>query len=188
MTTPAWNVPETMYADSVVAIDATTGKLRWYQQTVHHDIWDYDLPAQPTLIDITRNGRKVPVVVQHSKTGMLYIYHRLTGEPIFPIEERAEQSTIDGEKTSATQPFTIASLQLARNSIKKEELANLTRAHADFCRSLWEKNNAFNDGPTRAGTMKESGRTAVIFPGAVGGGNWAASPPIRPAATCLRTS
>ena len=66
-----------LYADSVVAIDANTGKLRWYQQTVHHDIWDYDLPAQPTLIDITRNGRKVPVVVQHGKTGMLFIYHRL---------------------------------------------------------------------------------------------------------------
>ena len=91
-----------LYADSVVAIDANTGKLRWYQQTVHHDIWDYDLPAQPTLIDITRNGRKVPIVVQHSKTGMLFIYNRLTGEPVFPIEERpVPKSTIDGEKTSA---------------------------------------------------------------------------------------
>jgi len=162
-----------LYADSVVAIDADTGKLRWYQQTVHHDIWDYDLPAQPTLIDITRNGRKVPVVVQYSKTGMIYIYHRLTGEPVFPIEERpVPRSTIEGEKTSPTQPFTIPSLQLARNSIKKEELYNLTPEHAGFCRSLWEKNNAFNDGPYTTWTMKDSGRTAVIFPGAVGGGNW----------------
>jgi quinoprotein glucose dehydrogenase len=162
-----------LYADSVVAIDADTGKLRWYQQTVHHDIWDYDLPAQPTLIDITRNGRKVPVVVQYSKTGMLYIYHRLTGEPIFPIEERpVPQSTIPGEKTAPTQPFTIASLQLARNSITKEELYSRTPEHAGFCQSLWEKNNAFNDGPYTTWTMKESGRTAVIFPGAVGGGNW----------------
>lgn len=162
-----------LYADCVVAIDANTGALRWYQQTVHHDIWDYDLPAQPTLIDITRNGRKVPVVVQYSKTGMLYIYHRLTGEPVFPIEERpVPKSTIDGEQTSPTQPFTIPSLQLARNSIKKEELFNLTREHGDFCRSLWEKNNGFNDGPYTTWTMKDSGRTAVIFPGAVGGGNW----------------
>lgn len=162
-----------LYADSVVAIDANTGKLRWYQQTVHHDIWDYDLPAQPTLIDITRNGRKVPVVVQYSKTGMLYIYNRLTGEPIFPIEEKAvPKSTIDGEKTSATQPFTIKALQLARNSVTRDELYSLTPAHADFCKSLWDKNNAFNDGPYTPWTMKESGRTAVIFPGAVGGGNW----------------
>ena len=162
-----------LYADSVVAIDAETGKLRWYQQTVHHDIWDYDLPAQPTLIDITRNGRKVPVVVQYSKTGMVYIYHRLTGEPIFPIEERpVPQSTIAGEKTSPTQPFTIPALQLARNRISKEELFNLTPEHAGFCKSLWEKNNAFNDGPYTTWTMKDSGRTAVIFPGAVGGGNW----------------
>jgi len=162
-----------LYADSVVAIDANTGKLKWYQQTVHHDIWDYDLPAQPSLIDITRNGRKVPVVVQYSKTGMLYIYNRLTGEPIYPIEERpVPKSTIDGEKTAATQPFTIASLQLARNSIKRDELYNLTPAHADYCRSLWDKNNAFNDGPYTPWTMKESGKTAVIFPGAVGGGNW----------------
>ena len=162
-----------LYADSVVAIDAETGKLRWYQQTVHHDIWDYDLPAQPTLIDITRNGRKVPVVVQYSKTGMLYIYHRLTGEPIFPIEERpVPKSTIPGEKTAATQPFTIKSLQLARNSITKEELFSQLPAHADFCKSLWEKNNAFNDGPYTPWVMKDSGRTAVIFPGAVGGGNW----------------
>ena len=162
-----------LYADSVVAIDADTGKLRWYQQTVHHDIWDYDLPAQPALIDITRNGRQVPAVVQYSKTGMLYIYHRLTGEPIFPIEERAvPRSTIEGEKTSPTQPFTIKSLQLARNSIRRDELYSLTPAHSDFCKSLWDQNHAFNDGPYTPWTMKESGRTAVIFPGAVGGGNW----------------
>lgn len=162
-----------LYADSVVAIDANTGKLRWYQQTVHHDIWDYDLPAQPTLIDITRNGRKVPILVQHGKTGMLFIYNRLTGEPIFPIEERpVPKSTIEGEKTSPTQPFTIKSLQLARNSITKDELYNLTPEHAGFCKSLWEKNNAFSDGPYTPWVMKDSGRTAVIFPGAVGGGNW----------------
>lgn len=162
-----------LYADSVVAIDANTGTLRWYQQTVHHDIWDYDLPAQPTLLDITRDGRKVPILVQHGKTGMLFIYHRLTGEPIFPIEERpVPKSTIEGEQTSPTQPFTIKSLQLARNSITKDELYNLTAEHADFCKSLWEKNNAFNDGPYTPWVMKDSGRTAVIFPGAVGGGNW----------------
>jgi quinoprotein glucose dehydrogenase len=162
-----------LYADSVVAIDANTGKLRWYQQTVHHDIWDYDLPAQPSLLDIVRNGRTIPAIVQHSKTGMLYIYNRLTGEPIFPIEERpVPQSAVPGEKTSPTQPFTIPSLQLARNRITKDELYNLTPEHAAFCRDLWEKNNVYNDGPYTTWPLRESGRTALIFPGAVGGGNW----------------
>jgi quinoprotein glucose dehydrogenase len=162
-----------LYADSVVAIDANTGTLRWFQQTVHHDIWDYDLPAQPTLIDITRNGRRIPALVQHGKTGMLFIYNRLTGEPVFPIEERpVPQSPIPGEKTSPTQPFTIKSLQLARLSMTKDELCNLTPEHATFCRDLWEKNNVFNDGPYTPWVLKESGRTSLIFPGAVGGGNW----------------
>jgi len=162
-----------LYADCVVAIDANTGTLRWYQQTVHHDIWDYDLPSQPTLIDIVRGSRRIPAIVQYSKTGMLYIYDRFTGDPIFPIEERrVPQSTVPGERTSPTQPFTVKSLQLARNSVTKNDLYSLTPEHAAFCRDLWEKNNAFNDGPFTPWTLKESGRTAVIFPGAVGGGNW----------------
>jgi quinoprotein glucose dehydrogenase len=111
--------------------------------------------------------------VQYSKTGMLYIYDRLTGEAIFPIEERrVPQSTVPGEKTSPTQPFTVKSLQLARNSMSKNDLYNLTPEHAAFCRDLWEKNNVYNDGPYTTWPLKESGRTAVIFPGAVGGGNW----------------
>jgi glucose dehydrogenase len=162
-----------LYGDSVVAIDANTGKLRWYQQTVHHDIWDYDLPSQPTVLDIVRGNRRIAAIAQYSKTGMLYIYDRLTGEPVFPIEERrVSQSTVPGEKTSPTQPFTVKSLQLARNSMTKNDLYSLTPEHAAFCRDLWEKNNAYNDGPFTAWPLKESGRTAVIFPGAVGGGNW----------------
>ncbi len=162
-----------LYGDSVVAIDANSGKLRWYQQTVHHDIWDYDLPSQPTVFDIVRGNRRIAAIVQYSKTGMLYIYDRLTGEPIFPIEERrVPQSSVPSEKTSPTQPFTVKSLQLARNSMTKNDLYNLTPEHAAFCRDLWEKNNAYNDGPFTAWPLKESGRTAVIFPGAVGGGNW----------------
>src|SRR4030095_5461289 len=162
-----------LYADCVVAIDANTGKLRWYQQTVHHDIWDYDLPSQPTTIDVVRGNRRISAIVQYSKTGMLYIYDRRTGEAIFPIEERrVPQSTVPGEKTSPTQPFTVKTLQLARNTMTKNDLYNLTPEHAAFCRDLWEKNNVYNDGPYTTWPLKESGRTAVIFPGAVGGGNW----------------
>jgi glucose dehydrogenase len=162
-----------LYADCVVAIDANSGTLRWYQQTVHHDIWDYDLPSQPTLFDIVRGNRRIPAIVQYSKTGMLYIYDRFTGEPIFPIEERrVPPSAVPGEKTAPTQPFTVKSLQLARNTMTKNDLYNLTPEHAAFCRDLWDNNNVYNDGPYTPWPLKESGRTAVVFPGAVGGGNW----------------
>ena len=138
-------------ADSVVAIDATTGKLRWYQQTVHHDIWDYDLPAQPTLIDITRNGRKVPVVVQYQQDRHALHLSPAHGRADLPDRRAVPQSTIDGEKTSATQPFTIASLQLARNSIKKEELSRLTRRTRTSAAHCGRRTTHSMTAPTRRG-------------------------------------
>jgi glucose dehydrogenase len=164
---------DNLYADCIVALDASNGKLKWYQQLVHHDIWDYDLAAQPTLIDIDQNGRKIPAVVQHTKMGMLFIYDRVTGKPVFGVEERpVPQSEVPGEKTSPTQPFPVKPVPLARMSMKKEDLYNLTKEHADYCKDLWEKNNVFNEGPYTPWVTKETGRTALTFPGAIGGGNW----------------
>ena len=77
-----------LYSDSVVALDAKTGKLKWQFQTVHHDLWDYDLAAPPILIDIRRDGRDVPAVVVLTKTSLVFVLHRETGEPLFPVEER----------------------------------------------------------------------------------------------------
>ena len=164
---------DNLYSDCIVALDANTGKLKWYQQLVHHDIWDYDLAAQPTLIDIDQNGRRIPAVVQHTKMGMLFIYDRLTGKPVFGVEERpVPQSEVPGEKTSATQPFPVKPVPLARMSMKKEDLYDLTKEHAQFCKDLWEKNNVFSEGPYTPWVTKETGRTALTFPGAIGGGNW----------------
>ena len=95
-----------LYGNSIVALDANTGKLKWYQQLVHHDLWDFDLPAAPTLIDVRRNGRTIPAVAVITKMSLLFIFDRVTGEPIFGMEERpVPQSDVPGEATWPTQPF-----------------------------------------------------------------------------------
>lgn len=91
---------------SVTALDANTGAVRWSRQLVHYDIWDYDTNAAPTLVDITRDGKTIPALVQTSKQGMFYVLNRETGEPIFPIEERpVPQDAVPGEKPAPTQPY-----------------------------------------------------------------------------------
>ena len=82
-----------LYSDSLVALEAASGKMLWYQQLVHHDIWDYDISAAPTLIDVVQNGRTIPAVVQMNKMGLMFIFNRLTGEPIFGMEERPVPQT-----------------------------------------------------------------------------------------------
>jgi len=95
-----------VYANSVVAVRASTGKVAWHFQVVHHDLWDYDIPCQPVLTDITVDGNRIPVVVQGTKIGHVFVLHRDTGEPVFPVEERpVPQTTVPGEETSPTQPF-----------------------------------------------------------------------------------
>ena len=93
-------------AKRVLAVDLKTGQRKWHYQLVHHGIWDMDIPCAPMLVDITVNGRTVKAVAQPTKQAFLYVFDRITGQPIWPIEERpVEQSTVPGEKTSPTQPF-----------------------------------------------------------------------------------
>jgi quinoprotein glucose dehydrogenase len=159
-----------LYGDSLVALNANTGKLVWYQQIVHHDMWDYDLSAAPALMEIVRNGRRVPAVAQITKMGLMFIFDRTTGTPIFGIEERSvPQSEVPGEASSSTQPFPVKPAPLARNSMTKADLATVTPEHAAFCKDLWEKNQMYNDGPY---TPYDTERNAVILPGTIGGGNW----------------
>ncbi|MQA93039.1 MAG: PQQ-binding-like beta-propeller repeat protein, partial [Gemmatimonas sp.] len=95
-----------LFANSIVCLDARSGKRVWHFQTTHHDLWDYDLPAAPSLFDITVNGRTIKAVAQLSKQGFTYVFDRVTGEPVWPIEERpVPQSDVPGERTSPTQPF-----------------------------------------------------------------------------------
>ncbi|MBY0496375.1 MAG: PQQ-binding-like beta-propeller repeat protein [Cyanobacteria bacterium] len=162
---------DNLYGTSLVAVDIATGKKLWHQQLVHHDIWDNDLGAHPTLIDVTRNGKTIPAVAQITKMGLLFIFNRVTGEPIFGVEERAvPQSTVPGEKTAATQPFPVKPPPLARNSITRSELpTNISPEHTAYCQGLWEKYGLQDSVPyTPWHVMKD----VVVFPGAIGGGNW----------------
>jgi quinoprotein glucose dehydrogenase len=95
-----------VYSDSLVVLHAKTGKLAWYFQTTHHDLWDYDNPAMPLLCTLRKHGKAIPTVVQGTKRGSLFIFNRITGEPVYPIEERpVPQTDVTGEQTSPTQPF-----------------------------------------------------------------------------------
>ena len=95
-----------LFGESLVCLDATTGKRVWHFQAVHHGLWDYDFPAAPILGDITVDGRRIPIVAQVSKQAFVYVFDRRTGVPVWPIEERpVPQSSVPGEQTSRTQPF-----------------------------------------------------------------------------------
>jgi len=163
---------DTLYGDSIVALDANSGKLLWYQQLVHHDLWDWDVPGAPTLFDIKSHGKTTPALAEFSKQGLLYLFDRTNGTPVFGMEERpVPPSTIPGEQTSPTQPFPVKPPPLAPMSVTKADLADLTPEHAAYCRDLWEKNQMYNDGPFSVYGM-DAHTMAVIFPGREGAGNW----------------
>jgi glucose dehydrogenase len=156
-----------LYANSLVAVDAMTGKLKWHLQTVHHDLWDTDLPPQPTLIDVVKNGHKIPALIQAGKTGLIFILDRRTGEPIYGIEERqVPKGDVPGEWYSPTQPFPLKPPQLARATWKPDEISKFTPEQEKYCADLFK--NAHNDGPFAPVRMTDT----VVFPGPDGGFNW----------------
>jgi glucose dehydrogenase len=159
-----------LYSDSLVALDAGTGKLKWFRQLVHHDIWDYDIAAAPVLIDVRRGGRTIPAVAQQTKMALLFIFNRETGEPIFGLEERkVPQTSAPGEWTSPTQPFPVKPPPLARNSLKRSELSKVTPEHKAFCEGLWDKYKLEDTVPYDPWRV---GQDVLVLPGAQGGGNW----------------
>jgi glucose dehydrogenase len=162
---------DNLYGTSLVAVDIKTGKRLWHQQLVHHDIWDYDLGAAPTLFDVTKDGKTVPGVAQITKMGIMFIFNRVTGEPLFGMEERAvPQSSVPGEKSSPTQPFPLKPPPLARMSLKRSELPkNITPELAAYCEGIWDKYKLQDAVPY---TPWKVGQDVVTFPGAIGGGNW----------------
>jgi len=169
-----------LFGNSVVALDAATGKLKWYFQTVHHDLWDMDLPPAPLLMDITVKGKKIPALVQTGKLGLIFILNRVTGEPVFGVEERpVAQSDVPGEFTSPTQPFPLKPPMLGKHDYKPADLvtaADTTEAHAAACRELIEKSGGvINRGPYTPWAYRApdaTPRTALNFPGDIGGTDW----------------
>lgn len=119
------------YANSIIALRASTGKVVWHFQTVHHDLWDYDNAAPPSLVTITNNGRRVDVVLQATKTGQLFVLDRDTGKPVFPVEERpVPASTIYGEHASPTQPFNTVIPPLSPQQFTLDDVWGPTRKYS----------------------------------------------------------
>jgi quinoprotein glucose dehydrogenase len=171
---------DNLFGNSVVAIDAQTGQYKWHFQTIHHDIWDYDLPPAPSLIDIVQNGKRIPALVQAGKTGFLYILDRVTGQPVFGVEERAVPAAdVPGEWYSPTQPFPVKPPALARLTFSPEDLvteADTNAEHAKACRDLLARSgeilpaSIFTPWPFRP--EGAPARSIISFPGFNGGANW----------------
>ncbi|MBV9768783.1 MAG: pyrroloquinoline quinone-dependent dehydrogenase [Bryobacterales bacterium] len=159
-----------LFGNSLVALDAASGKMKWYFQTIHHDIWDWDAPATPALVDVMHDGQRIPAVIQTGKTALVFILDRRNGNPIYPIEERpVPKGDVPGEWYSPTQPFPIQPPALTRLSITRDEIAKVTPEQQKFCEALFDADGgAHNDGPFTPVGMKPT----VVFPGPDGGGNW----------------
>jgi quinoprotein glucose dehydrogenase len=156
-----------LHANSIVALHAETGAVAWAFQLVHHDLWDYDASSQPALFTLTRDGRSIPAVAQGSKTGSLFLFNRETGEPLFPVEERAvPASDVAGEQASPTQPVPLKPRSLAPQGLKPEDAWGVTFLDRGACRR-------------RIASLRSEGiftppsvRGTVEFPGFIGGMNW----------------
>jgi quinoprotein glucose dehydrogenase len=169
-----------LYGNSVVAVDVQTGKYRWHFQTIHHDLWDHDPPAPPGLFDIVQNGRTIPALALTTKSGYMYILNRETGQPVFGVQERSvPKSDVPGELAFPTQPFPTKPPPIARNSFVMADLvtaADTTEEHAKSCQDLIAKNGGVsNAGPFTTWPYRAEGapvKSAVVFPGGLGGANW----------------
>ncbi len=155
------------HANSVVALHAATGQLAWAFQTTHHDVWDYDVPAQPTLATVTYQGRTVPAVIQTTKQGLIFTLDRETGQPIIPVVERpVPQGGAIGEQLSPTQPFPIAPAPLAPSRIKAADAFGITPWERQACADQIKgaRNEGLYTPPSPEGT--------ILYPFTGGGSNW----------------
>jgi glucose dehydrogenase len=163
-------VGDGLYGNSLVALDARTGEKKWHQQLVHHDIWDYDLSAPPALFEIRRGGRVIPAVAQITKMGLLFVFDRVTGEPVYGMEERpVPQTAVPGEVTAKTQPFPVKPPPLGKNTFRSEEMYDRSPDQARFCKELFETNHMKIGVPYTPLPLEGN---ALFFPSTLGGGNW----------------
>lgn len=158
------------YANSIVALDGSSGEVLWHFQIVHHDLWDYDVPSQPILTDIVRNGEVIPALIQTTKQGLIFMFNRVNGEPIYEIEERTvPKSLVAGEITSPTQPFPIKPKPLIKHNIGPEDAWGFTFWDEGKCRKEFEKLR-------NEGIYTPFGEKPAIYnPSALGGMNWGGS-------------
>ena len=156
-----------LYANSVVALRADTGERVWHFQTVHHDLWDYDVATPPMLFEMKHDGIKIPAIAIGSKTGNVFILNRETGKPVFGVEERpVPKSDVPGEVAAPTQPFPIKPDPITPQKISADEAWGMDEADRDWCRAEMSK--------LRTGTIftPPSIQGSLFLPGNVGGMNW----------------
>jgi quinoprotein glucose dehydrogenase len=162
---------DNLFSDTLVCVDAETGRRIWHFQLVHHDLWDYDLPAAPILADITVNGTRIKSVVQLTKQGFAFVFDRVTGKPVWPIEERpVPQSTVPGERTSPTQPFPTRPPAFTRQGLTENDLIDFTpelRAEAKAIADQFLLGPLFTPPPV-VGAKKGM----LQVPSWVGGADW----------------
>jgi len=157
-----------LFAESLVCLDAATGKMKWHFQTVHHGLWDYDNPAQPNLVTITVNGRRIDAVAQITKQGFTYVFDRVTGQPIWPIVERPvpSDSNVPGETPYPTQPFPTKPPAFVDQGVSLDDANDLTPAIKTMAQEQMKK---FRLGPLFTPPSLEG---TLQRPGQGGGGNW----------------
>jgi quinoprotein glucose dehydrogenase len=158
---------DNLFSDALVCLDARTGRRIWHYQIARHDIWDYDLPAAPNLIDVTVDGKRVKAVAQVTKQGFVFVFDRLTGAPLWPIENRAvPQSNVPGEKTAATQPFPTKPSPVEIQGVREEDLIDLTPELRQRALEIVER---YDHGPLYT---PPSERGTILMPGVGGGPSW----------------
>lgn len=161
-----------LFAESLVCLNAETGERVWHFQGVHHGLWDYDFPAAPNLVDITVDGKAIKAVAQVSKQGFTYVFDRVTGEPVWPIEERpVPQTTIPGEWTSPTQPFPTKPKPFERQGVTEDDLIDFTPELFEEAKKIVSQ---YTIGPlfTPPTLITDSNKGTLVCPGAAGGANW----------------
>ena len=158
---------DNLYSDSIVALRASTGKLVWSFQVVHHDVWDYDLPAQPTLVTLRRRGASIPAVVVVTKMGHVFVLERTTGKTLFPIEERSvPRAGVSGEVLSPKQPFPVLPPPLVPQRLAPDDAWGITPEDREWCRERIR--SLRSEGIFTPPSLQGS----IVFPGNIGGAHW----------------
>ena len=160
-----------LYSDSLLALDAATGKLKWFKQIVHKDLWDWDQPTPPVLVDFkAADGKSVPAVAMTGKQSLLFVFDRLTGAPLHGFEETPTPRSDDPKDMAwPTQPFPLKPGPLARTNMTRDEIPNITPEQHDYCTTFWDKNNIKSTG-LYGRPLISSG--TISFPSTLGGPNW----------------
>jgi len=156
-----------LFANCIIAINAENGQRLWHYQTVHHDLWDRDLPTTPNLVTVTHNGVKIDAVAQVTKSGYVFLLDRDTGKPLFTIEERpVKKSDLKGEETWPTQPFPVKPPPFSRQHFSEEEITDISPEAHEYVKTIWTTTRTGEQfiPPSTVGTM--------YFPGFDGGAEW----------------